>query len=164
MCHKGWFQIIRFLLQCCSVTFRFQDFSIQLELIVGKLRLVWSDEKSTYHWKPSTWLSCLSFSSMSILHWAHLRGFASPDLFWSHWIKFSRGPRSKETSRFKSMFIGKAKCLHSILVSLILCYLAYGIIAFWLAGGSAYAKFWLNESFVSILTSVVGVRSVIICT
>lgn len=96
---------------------------------------------------------------MSILHWAHLRGFASPDLFWSHWIKFSRGPRSKETSWFKSMFIGKAKCLHSILVSLIFCNLAYGIIAFWLAGGSAYAKFWLNESFVSILTSDVGVRS-----
>ena len=58
----------------------------------------------TYQWKPSTWLSFLSFKSMWRLHIPHTRGFARRDLFCSHWIKSTLGPRSKAMNRFKSIF------------------------------------------------------------
>ena len=61
---------------------------------------------NTYQWNPSTWLF-LFFISMWILHCAHLRGFASRDLFWSHTIKFNFEPRSKATSSENSIVVRK---------------------------------------------------------
>ena len=63
------------------------------------------EDKVTYQWKPSMWLTFFSFRSIAILHSAHLMGFAKRLLLCNHWIKLNVGPCSKGTKWLKFMLL-----------------------------------------------------------
>ena len=92
---------------------------------------------------------------MSILHCAHLSGFANRDLFWSQWIKFNVGPRSRAANSLSSMLCRQANAV-LMLIPFLVCQ-PFGLLIGWMWRLRGMFAFCIVASIVFILTPSVGV-------